>query len=440
MAHKMLDQHRVALVQLPFPSQTDPLPPLDEYYSLYQTIYNQVISYDVGNGDLWEAPIWIAHLDGAIGRADTVHIDLSRSCYDVSDCVRQIVGSIEGAPTVLFFSPLAQNFTLACEVSRTLIREGYKTVVGGNMAELATLGDYSTVYSGIARRDIYDRIMNGSGSFVSDPVTVGRQQRPLGYRPSYRLLDRYSDRVPLVRINASHGCLYGCTFCGDGWSKQLHEVPLNDLQAELDEIRSTFPNTRLLYIGDKTFGQSKQSVNNLLSVVDPSFYTSIVQTHVHVVDEELIDSMCALGVKVVEMGFESGSAELLARMKKGGSTRDYVKRVEQLNRAGLNVILNIIGGLPYETRSAHIETLRFLEETASDVWLYNLYNFVPYPKTPIYPIVKKRIIDWNWENWREDRPVVFDPMKLSRDELWRNFLSIVEFCTSLLRARVTEVG
>ncbi|HEU5228861.1 MAG TPA: hypothetical protein VFU49_13680, partial [Ktedonobacteraceae bacterium] len=93
---------------------------------------------------------------------------------------------------------------------------------------------------------------------------------------------------------------------------------------------------------------------------------------------------------------------------------------------------NVLGGLPNETRESQQRTLDFLEKTAHFVWLYNLYNFVPYPKTPLFPMIRDRIVDWNFQNWREDGPVVFTPFNQSREEAWEHFLRLVDVSTNLI--------
>jgi hypothetical protein len=53
----------VALVQLPFHSQSDPLPQLSKYYEVYTTEYQKVFpEYKLREGDLWEDPLWVAYL------------------------------------------------------------------------------------------------------------------------------------------------------------------------------------------------------------------------------------------------------------------------------------------------------------------------------------------------------------------------------------------
>jgi len=79
-------------------------------------------------------------------------------------------------------------------------------------------------------------------------------------------------------------------------------------------------------------------------------------------------------------------------------------------------------------------TLEFIEETSDKVWLYNLYNFVPYPKTPLFPSLRSRIVDWDFQHWREDQPIVYEPYHQSRAQAWDHFLQLIELATRLISA------
>ena len=53
--------------------------------------------------------------------------------------------------------------------------------------------------------------------------------------------------------------------------------------------------------------------------------------------------------------------------------------------------------------------------------------------------LRSRIVDWDFQNWREDRPVVYEPYHQSRAQAWEHFLRLVERATRLIeRAEATR--
>ena len=428
---------RNLLVQLPFPSTLGLHAALRDYYADYSAVFSEDFpDYFVPEDQLWELPLWIAHVAGMLESlgVEPELLDLSRAEADAGACL-EAVGRATRAGDLVYLSPLAQNLDLALAVSRGLTARGRRTVLGGNMAPLADTADASVIHRGQLSPETLLHVMRreAPGLIEVPPRTRGR----ISWTPSYRLFDGYEGSVPLLRINASHGCLFRCSFCGDAWSKQLHVVEPDALESEVAELERRFPETRLVYVGDKSFGQSSEAVDNLQHVFErrPD-YRFIVQTHAALVDSKLIAAMCRLGVAVVELGLESGDFELLRDSNKATrGSEHYVGVIESLNAAGIRVVLNVLGGLPRETEASHSRTVEFLDRTAHDVWLYNLYNFVPYPLTPYYAELKERIHDWRFANWREDAPPVFRPYHLSPEASWAAFLEKVRVAHGHVRAR-----
>jgi uncharacterized radical SAM superfamily protein len=426
----------VAIVQLPFPAMAEPHPLVRDYYRDYSARYREAVDFFVPEGSLWELPLWIAHLAGLIHDAGSVArvIDLSSLAADERTCIDRLVAET-GSGDVVMLSPLAQNFDLALAVSRELQQAGRRTVIGGNMAGLVPEGAASHVHQGILTRKSLESILHGGGTGISRiPPRRGRGGW-LDSVPDYAKLRHYRGKVPLLRLNASHGCLYQCSFCGDAWSRQLYVVAPEALEEEVKQFEELFPEARLIYIGDKTFGQSREAVANLLEVfARRPQYRFIVQTHVLQVNEQLIDVMKQLGVIIVEMGFETADSEVLREShKQVRGVEHYARVIEQLTAAGIRVILNVMGGLPHERAGSHQDTLAFLRGPRNRAWLYNLYSFVPYPLTPMFPALRERIHDWSFANWREDARPVFHPYHAGADESFTWFLEKVAVAHDLVR-------
>lgn len=416
----------VTIVQLPFPSTSDPHPLLLAYYRDYSARFAELInSYFVPEGALWEMPLWVAHLAGmlrAVGR-EVAFLDLSAADPLVGSCTDRILDATR-AGDVIMLSPLAQNFQLAKAVSQRLIAAGRRTVIGGNMAPLAETDCASAIYRGILDPDSLIRALSeldaGTGLLEMDAARRGR----VTWHPDYQLLTHYAGEVPLLRLNASHGCLFECSFCGDAWSRKLHVVAPAALEAEIQQLEQLFPETRLIYLGDKTFGQSPEAVANLLQIFkERRQYRFIVQSHITLLDDRLIETMAQLGVVALEIGFESGDELMLRQTSKiSAPPKRYEAVFDSLNSAGIRVILNVMGSLPLETATSHERTIAALERWTDRVWLYNLYNFVPYPLTPYFAHLRDRIFNWEFSAWREDAPPVFTPYHQSAKASWEAFL------------------
>ena len=411
------------IVQLPFPSSSAPHEQVVDYYREYSRQFSQLIdNYFVPEGSLWEMPLWVAHFTGMLDHIGYTpnFSDLSRTTPSVEECTKHLLSSTR-AEDVVMFSPLAQNFELAIGVSRNLIDNRRKTILGGNMSSLADDHDATVIHHGQATpQSLQSSLVNGRATLTN----ILDRGDNANWLPDYRLLASYRGKVPLLRLNASHGCLFRCDFCGDAWSNKLNVVPPSVLEYEVRQFERLFPDTRLIYIGDKTFGQSKEAVQNLLDVFsDRPDFRFIVQTHVMAISSELLDAMERLGVVVVEMGFESAADDLMKQNHKGNRTLDfYLEKMSLISERNMRLVLNILSGLPTEDRNAHEQTVSFINNAPAEAWLFNLYNFVPYPLTPYFPKLRDRIIDWNFSHWREDFPPVFQPYHCTVDESYDFFL------------------
>lgn len=416
------------LVQLPFPSTSTPHPLLAAYYRDYSHKWAAALpGYFIPEGSLWEMPLWVAHLAGmaeAIGLSPCL-LDLSHHPPEAEACLAELLDKT-AVGSVVLLSPLAQNFDLALAISVALIRAGRRTILGGNMASLAGPDQATLIHRGLLEPESLHDLLDPRRGGMQEIAAARRGT--VSWVPSYRLLEGYARRVPLIRLNASHGCQYGCAFCGDAWSRKLYVVERSALAAEVSEIARFFPETRLIYLGDKTFGQSPEAVENLLAVfASRRHYRFIVQTHVLRLEAALIDAMVQLGVVAVEIGFESADLDLLRQSRKASlGMPGFEKAMESLHAAGIRVVLNLLGGLPYERPSSHRATIDMIERWVGEVWLYNLYNFVPYPLTPYFPMLRERIFNWDFRDWREDAPPVFTPFHLSPAASWELFLEKVE--------------
>ncbi len=104
--------------------------------------------------------------------------------------------------------------------------------------------------------------------------------------------------------------------------------------------------------------------------------------------QEKMDILLDSGLKVIQMGVQSGSQrtlkEVYNRKIKVSKTRDVVHQIEPYMRThGLDFLLDFIIDNPYESRDDIIQTYQYLLDLPLRVRL-NLFFLAFFPGTPIY--------------------------------------------------------
>ena len=91
-------------------------------------------------------------------------------------------------------------------------------------------------------------------------------------------------------------------------------------------------------------------------------------------DPELCHMLYRSGCRVVSMGIESGSEQILDNMAKHISTQKAVRAIDNLRQAGLYVHANYIIGFPGETQETARETINFMKRTQADSYTLQAFQ------------------------------------------------------------------
>lgn len=105
-------------------------------------------------------------------------------------------------------------------------------------------------------------------------------------------------------------------------------------------------------------------------------------TRTNLVDRELLMTMKNAGCYLIFFGCESGSQEMLDRIKKGLTVEQNYKGIELVRECGLNAFSSFMIGLPGETREQSIQTIDFAVKSKLNYALF--YMMEPYPGTEMW--------------------------------------------------------
>ncbi|HJH25457.1 MAG TPA: B12-binding domain-containing radical SAM protein [Methanophagales archaeon] len=197
---------------------------------------------------------------------------------------------------------------------------------------------------------------------------------------------------PMVQIFTGRGCPNLCTFCS--WPKTLmgrkHRVrSVENVVDEFEFVVNKLPEVKEIFIEDDTFTINKKRIKEICSEIKRRKLDIIWSCNARAnLDYETMNVMKEAGCRLLDVGYESGSNDILKKIKKGITTDDSRKFTKDAKRAGLMILADFIFGMPGETNDTAEETIRFAKELKPNIVQFAVAT--PIPGTEFYDWVKER--------------------------------------------------
>jgi len=153
-------------------------------------------------------------------------------------------------------------------------------------------------------------------------------------------------------IQATIGCSYNhCTFCSNYMTKTYRERPHEELFADIDSVSREWPDADRVFLADgDAFNLSPEKLHKILDKLHDSFprlrRVTSYSTPSNILrksPEELV-ALREHGLNQLYVGIESGSSEILKRIKKGANQRTMGEALDKAREAGIKVSATIILG------------------------------------------------------------------------------------------------
>ena len=189
---------------------------------------------------------------------------------------------------------------------------------------------------------------------------------------------------PFSIVLATRGCPYRCTFCCRAMMENAYAVrsPAN-VYAELKLLQVRF-GVRGVFFQDWEFLINKPFVNQLLDLMISNPLGIIWGCNARANDfrtPEIIEKMKAAGCVRLNLGFESGSPEILKSINKMVTVDDLALAVKVTQRLGLKLGMYALLNAPGETTKTIRQTVEFLAQQGIGSMNFNLV--VPYFGTQV---------------------------------------------------------
>ena len=196
---------------------------------------------------------------------------------------------------------------------------------------------------------------------------------------------------PMVQIFTGRGCPNRCTFCS--WPKTLmgRKYRVRSVENVVDEfeyVQEELPEVREIFIEDDTFTINKKVVKGVCTEIKRRKLDVTWSCNARAnLDYESMKAMKDAGCRLLDVGYESGSDEILKNIKKGITTQDSRKFTKDAKRAGLMILADFIFGMPGETKETAERTIRFAKEVKPNIVQFAVAT--PIPGTEFYDYVRE---------------------------------------------------
>jgi radical SAM superfamily enzyme YgiQ (UPF0313 family) len=231
------------------------------------------------------------------------------------------------------------------------------------------------------------------GGFLTGPPELVKDLDSLPfladvYRRHLRPEDYFfaAARYPSVMTITSRGCPYKCSFCV--WPQVLHPGgyrarSAGNVATEFRLIAEYFPQVREIVVEDDTFSVDSSRVSQVASAIAAAGnrlpWTANTRANLSL---EAMRTMKAAGCRMLIVGYESGSQEILNGVSKGTTVQQNLDFSARARKAGLMVHGCFMVGNPGETRKTMEQTLSMAMKLRPDTAQF--FPIMAYPGTRLY--------------------------------------------------------
>ena len=204
------------------------------------------------------------------------------------------------------------------------------------------------------------------------------------------LKDKYNEKVFKVSLNGNFSCpnrdgkisTKGCLFCSANGSgdfagdrnlsikEQFYQITekLKDKWPEGSYIAYFQANTNTY----GTVSELKERYDQIIKdgkLLDEKIKILSIATRPDCLDNDVLNLLNDLNRSIplwIELGFQTSNESTANYINRGYNNECFVKAVNNLKKLGITVIVHIINGLPNETKTDMINTVKFLQNLNID--------------------------------------------------------------------------
>ena len=206
------------------------------------------------------------------------------------------------------------------------------------------------------------------------------------YKRDLRIEDYFIGYLlhPYLSLYTGRGCKSRCTFClwpqtiaGHRYRTRSPEV----VAQEIATARSCFPQVKEFFFDDDTFTDDAGRAEAIARLLGKLGVTWSCNAKANV-RRETLEVLKDNGLRLLLVGYETGSQKILVNIKKGVRIEAARRFTADCHKLGITIHGTFVLGLPGETRETIEETIRFAQEINPHTLQVSLA--AAYPGTALY--------------------------------------------------------
>ncbi|MDA9852637.1 radical SAM protein [Candidatus Pelagibacter sp.] len=220
-------------------------------------------------------------------------------------------------------------------------------------------------------------------------------------------------------ILATRGCPYSCfKYCV--YPLQQGRKPRSrDVVKIVDELEYWYKklNVKMFVFRDPVFSiNKKHTIEFCEELIKRKLKIRyIIETHLRILDGELIKILKQSGLKAVKVGVESGDEEVLKDVNRFTIKKDeQLSKIRELEKNNILVSAMFIIGFPTDDKNSIMKTINYAKKLNTTFAQFSVWT--PYPGTPVFKEYEDRIIAKNYEEF-DQYNLVFKHNVLSAKEI-----------------------
>ena len=205
-----------------------------------------------------------------------------------------------------------------------------------------------------------------------------------------------------VPILATRGCPYSCfKYCV--YPLQQGRKPrhrnVNNIVDELEHWNRKF-NVKMFIFRDPVFSiNRKHTIEFCNELINRNLKIRfVIETHLRILDSELITLLKEAGLKAVKVGVESGDPEVLKDANRFTIKKDdQLTKIRELEKNNILISSMFIIGFPTDTEESVMKTINYSKKLNTTFAQFSVWT--PYPGTPVFKEFEDKITVDKFENF-----------------------------------------